>query len=163
MNNIENSSIFWISDEFRQNLRGERVGDKVQCLGCSTEKKKKFYTASGWNRHCRGQHMQAAEQSAVSASQRDTVQYTGNDNSVVVNAGEELISKAPPNKAQLPLSSSKKLDSPSFGNESTVPSTKSASKEAQAGKQSSSDPRKSRKCSITFSNEFSEKNATTLT
>ena len=106
--------------------------------------------------------MQAAEQSAVSASQRDTVQYTGNDNSVVVNAGEELISKAPPNKAQLPLSSSKKLDSPSFGNESTVPSTKSASKEAQAGKRSNLDTRKSLECTATFSNEFSKRDAPTL-
>ena len=102
--------------------------------------------------------------SAVSALQQDTVQYnTGNDNSVVVNAGEELISKAPPNKAQLPLSSSKKLDSPSFGNESTVPSTISVSKEAQAGKRSNLGTRKSRACSATFSNTFSEKNATKLT
>ena len=112
--------------------------------------------------------MQAAEQSAVSASQRDTVQYdTGNDNSVVVNAGEELISKAPPNKAQLRLSSSKKLDSPSFGNESTVPSTKSASKEQQAGMRADLDfnfsnptfALKSSTNDFSTSTTFSEKNA----
>ena len=223
----------------RPDLRGEILGDKVQCLGCSCENKKKFYTSSGWNRHCRGQHaapplaaplegqlaevdaketkrksapgkrkevkggagenatkqaaqpaarpaarpaagraerpvpqpaaqqpaaqsakQQAAEQPAAFVLQRDVHYNTCNDNSVVDNEVEQLITKA--DNAQLPLSSSERPGSPSSRNESTVPSKKSVSREAQAGKRSSPD-RKSRKCSSIFSNEFSEKDAATLT
>ncbi len=80
------------------------------------------------------------------------------NSSIVGNAGEKPISTAlTKSPAKGPHS---KRSSPSFGNESTVPSTKPVSKESQAGKRSNLVPLKSLEGSMTFLNKFSKENAT---
>ena len=46
----------------RPDLRGEIQGNKVECLGCSKENKKRFFVSQFWNKHCRGAHMNQASQ-----------------------------------------------------------------------------------------------------
>ena len=129
------------------------------CLKRKSAPGKKTEVKTGAAKKAAKPVFQPAEQPPAQPDAEPAAQYNACINSSVVgNTGGKLISTAlPKSSAKGPLSM---RSSPSFGNESTMPSTKPVSKESQARKRSNLDPLQSLEGSVTFSNKFSTRNAT---